>query len=268
MSRKPPPSTADKDIGRIVHEQGERVRSIASNLARRLPANVDREDLVQEGFVALMEAMVRWTRATNGAHFEGYITLRAQGAMLDALRAQDPASRHTRAKMRQVEGAIQKLSHTLGRKPREGEVAQALDMPLVQYQGLLQQAQDYKLLSLEDLELAASEPDYLAECVRRSLDPLVVLERSVFRHALLQALEELGEPLQRVLHLYYGEGLRMHEVGAEMGLSESRVSQLHTQAIAELRAALLSRDEHLAMLQPRRAPRPPTPSASPAAPAA
>ncbi|MGQ0709813.1 MAG: sigma-70 family RNA polymerase sigma factor [Rhodoferax sp.] len=262
MVHKPPPSLTDKDIGRIVREQGERVRSIASNLARRLPASVEREDLVQEGFVALMESMVRWTRATNGAHFEGYVSLRAQGAMLDALRAQDHASRHTRAQMRQVEGTIQKLSHTLGRRPREGEVAQALGLPLAQYQALLQKAEGYKLVCLDDLELAASEPGYLSACARQSLDPLVVLERSVFRQALLQALVGLGEQLQQVLHLYYGEGLRMHEIGAEMGLSESRVSQLHTHAIAELRAALLADDERFGMLQPRRAPRPQTGASS------
>lgn len=251
-SLAPPPA---QDLERIVREQGVRVRSIAGNLARKLPVSVERDDLVQDGFVGLMEAMLRWTRSTNGAHFEGYVTLRVQGAMLDALRSADPGGRALREGMREVEHTIQRLSHSLGRLPREGEVAQAMGMELKAYQSLLQRSQDYKLVSLHDLEDAANEPDYLAECARKNEDPLVVLERSAFRAALAQALSGLGETEQQVLALYYAQGLRMHEVGAALGVSESRVSQLHTQAIAALRAVLLSEDERFAMLTPRRKPR-------------
>ncbi|MDT8991915.1 FliA/WhiG family RNA polymerase sigma factor [Curvibacter sp. APW13] len=250
-----PKNASRTRLKRLVEDQAPRVRATAASLVRRLPASVEREDLEQDGFVGLMEAMVRWTRATNGEHFENYVAQRARGAMLDGLRAMDPASRTLRAHMRLVEQAIQRLGHRLGRLPREGEVATELEMPLADYQRLLQQAQGYKLLVLEDLEHEADSPDYLGECARRNEDPLVVLERSAFRQGLAQALAALEPQAQKVLHLYYGMGLRMHEVGTELGLSESRVSQLHTHAIAELRAALQSPDARFSMLKPRSKPR-------------
>lgn len=248
----PPPSPC---LNRVLAEQAPRVRAAAASLVRRLPASVEREDLEQDGFVGLMEAMVRWTRDTNGKHFEHYMAQRARGAMLDGLRAMDPASRTLRAQMRLVEQAIQRLGHHLGHPPRESEVAIELDMPLVEYQRLLQQAQGYKLLVLEDLEHEADSPDYLGECARRNEDPLVVLERSAFRQGLARALAALDEQSQKVLHLYYAQGLRMREIGEAQGLSESRVSQLHAQAIAELRAALQSPDARFSMLKPRSKPR-------------
>lgn len=256
MPRKSPPTP--QEVAQLVQGQSGRVRAMARELSRKLPPSVDRQDLEQDAYVGLMQAMVRWLRATNGAHFENYVNQRARGAMLDGLRAMDPASRNLRADMRRVELAIQKLGHALGRKPREGEIAQALDMALEDYQHLLQQARDYQLLSLHDLEHEADAPDYLAECARRNTDPLVVLERSAFREGLAQALQTLEEPLPTVLRLYYGEGLRMHEIGAELGVGESRVSQLHAQAIAQLRAALLSPEARFSMLKPRKTSRPST----------
>lgn len=253
MLRKLPLSP--QEVAQVVENQGGRVRALAKDLSRKLPASVDPQDLEQDGFVGLMEAMVRWTRATNGARFESYLQQRTRGAMLDGLRAMDPATRTLRAQMRQVELAIQQLGHALGRTPREGEVAHALGMPLPDYRRLLQQAHGYKLLSLEDLESEADSPDYLGECAHRNVDPLVVLERSAFRQGLAQALATLDATAQKVLRLYYGEGLRMHEIGVTLGVGESRVSQLHAHAIAELRAALLSPDARFAMLKPRRAPR-------------
>lgn len=253
MTRKSPPNS--QEVAQLVAGQGGRVRSLAKDLSRKLPASVDQQDLEQDGYVGLMEAMVRWVRATNGAHFENYVSVRARGAMLDGLRAMDPASRNVRADMRRVELAIQKLGHVLGRRPREGEIAQALDMALDDYHRLLQQVNDYKLLSLEDLEQEADDPGYLAECARQNADPLVVLERSAFRHGLVQALQALDAVSQKVLRLYYAEGWRMHEIGAELGVGTSRVSQLHAHAIAELRAALQSPDARFSMLKPRRAPR-------------
>lgn len=255
MPSKTPTPLTPEELHDVVRTQTPRVRATASSLVRRLPPSVEREDLVQDGFLGLMEAMVRWTRATTGEHFEKYVAQRTRGAMLDGLRAMDPATRSLRASMREVELTIQKLAHSLGRLPREGEVAQAMDMPLAEYQSLLQQVQGYKLLSLEDLESEAESPDYLNECVARNADPLVVLERSAFRQALVEALAALDEQQQSVLNLYYGEGLRMHEIGAELGVGESRVSQLHTHAIAELRAALQSPEARFSMLKPRVAPR-------------
>ncbi|TXH89499.1 MAG: FliA/WhiG family RNA polymerase sigma factor [Rhodoferax sp.] len=246
---------ASKGMKQLVQEQSPRIRAAASQLARRLPASVEREDLEQDGYVGLMEAMLRWTRDTNSQHFDRYMQQRARGAMLDGLRAMDPAARSVRAEMRQVEQTIQQLSHSLGRIPREGEVAQAMGKPLPEYRRLLQRANGYKLLSLDDLEAEADMPDYLEVCARSNQDPLAVLQRSAFRQGLRQALEALDATAQVVLYLYYDEGLRMREIGTKLGVGESRVSQLHAHAIAELRAALQSPDARFSMLKPRRAPR-------------
>lgn len=251
MPRKSP--LTPQELAHVVQGQCARVRHLAKEIARKLPASVDPQDLEQDGYVGLVQAMVRWIRTTNGAHFERYVSQCTRGAMLDGLRTMDPASRSVRAGMRRVEQAIQHLSHALGRRPREGEVAGALAMPLPEYRRLLQQAHGYKLLSLEDLENEADSPDYLSECARSNVDPLVVLERSAFRQGLAQALGTLDKQAQKVLRLYYAEGLRMHEIGSQLGVGESRVSQVHAQAIAELRAALQSPEARFSMLQPRRA---------------
>ena len=114
----------------LVEQQTPLVAKIAHGLARRLPANIERADLMQDGLVGLIDAIVRWTRETTGAHFENYVAQRARGAMIDGLRAADAGPRKLRQDMRRVEVAIQRLGHELGRAPREGEVAQALGLPL------------------------------------------------------------------------------------------------------------------------------------------
>jgi RNA polymerase sigma factor for flagellar operon FliA len=249
----PPPDQLDDSTRKLVEDHQPVVRSVANHVGRRLPPNVDKADLVQDGMLGLMEALLRWTKESSGSHFENYIALRAQGAMIDGLRAADPASRQVRKDMRRVEEALQALSHQLGRAPTEGELAQHLQMPLAAYQRLLQDAQGYVLISLQDLT-GDSVDQYLKRCEEDHADPLVLLERAALRRALAESILLLPRKSQILLTLYYEHEMRMHEIATHLGLSEARISQMHTQSIAHLRASLADRNIQR-LLTPRMRPR-------------
>lgn len=241
------------EIRKLVETHQPVVHSVARHVAKRLPPNVDRADLVQDGMLGLMEALLRWTKESSGSHFENYIALRAQGAMIDGLRAADPMSRSLREQMRKVEKSLQLLSHQLGRAPTEGELAEHLEMPLADYQRLLQDAQGYVLLSLQDLS-GDNVDHYLQRCMDEHEDPFAVLERASLRKALAESIELLPRKSQILLTLYYEHEMRMHEIARHLGLSEARISQMHTQSIAQLRASLAMRDVQ-SLLTPRKRPR-------------
>jgi RNA polymerase sigma factor FliA len=215
------------------------VGRIARSLAQGLPPNVQKDDLVQDGLLGLIDAILRTTRDMTGAEFEHYVAQRARGAMLDGLRALDPASRDLRRTMRKVENTLQKLAHQLGHLPKESEVASALNMPLPEYQKLLLQAQGYVLVSLEDLLESANDSGFLERASRNDNEPLAILERASVRVALEAGLRLLSTQMQELLQLYYVEERKMHQIGVTLGLSESRVSQLHASAIAYLRGHLM-----------------------------
>jgi len=243
-------ATLDSAQHHLVEAQFLLVKKIAYRLARRLPASVDTADLVQDGLLGLSEAMLRWTHETNGAHFEKYMAVRAHGAMLDGLRVLDPGTRKVRRDMRLVEIAIQHLEHRHGRAPKESEVAESLGLSIQQYQQILQEAHGYLLISLEDLGGDNAE-SYLDHCIAENADPLGVLERSALRKTLALAIQQLPDQKKKLLTLYYEKGLKMHEVGKALGVSEARISQLHAQTIAQLRAAI--QDGTLTtLLKPRR----------------
>ena len=249
MPKKQPLLDAEQHI--VVQQQTPLVEKIANGLVRRLPANIEREDLLQDGLIGLIDAIVRWTRETTGAHFENYVAQRARGAMLDGLRAADAGPRKLRKDMRRVEVAIQRLGHELGRAPREGEVAAALELPLAQYRRILQDADGYAVVSLEDLGAGADVHAYLGQCADNHLDPLVVLQRAALRQALAAAILALPEQKKTMLRLYYEDKLKMHEIAARLRVSVSRVSRLHAEAIALLRVAIIGDDGAASLLKPR-----------------
>lgn len=240
---------------RLVAQHAPLVGKIARSMAHGLPPHVLTDDLVQDGLLGLIDAIIRTTRETSGAEFESYLAQRARGAMLDGLRAMDPATRQIRQDMRRVEAAIQQLGHRLGRSPTEGEVALAMGMPLEEYRRLLQQAHGYWLVSLDDLENSDELHEYLDRCASNDTDPLALLERSIFRKALARSLRALSAQTQELLSMYYVEEHKMRQIGEHLGLSEARVSQLHASAIASLRAHMLDAEQLQELLQPRRATR-------------
>ncbi len=229
------------------------VEALARNLVRRLPASVDCDDLIQDGQVALINSILTMSKKVTAEHFKNYVGRRVHGAMLDGLREMDHGSRQLRKDMRSVELAIQRLGHHLGRVPFEREVAAELDMPLKKYQRMLQEASDYMLISLDDIMESDHQP-HLGLAATDS-DPLGVLERAALRELLASALNTLPRQSSEVLRLYYVEALKMHEIGKHLKVTEARVSQIHAQAIAELRACLVDGSGAIPVLKPRRSPR-------------
>jgi len=227
--------TSEKDY--LVAQYAPLVKRLAFHLMAKLPASVQVEDLIQNGMIGLLDAIGRFEEGL-GAQFETYAVQRVRGAMLDGLRENDWVPRSVRREMRRVEEAVHQLEHSHGRPPTEGELAQALGMPLADYQRLLQDARGHQLIYFEDLS-GADEEDYLERSYAGpSLDPLATLLELGMREALVKAVEELPEREKLVMALYYDEDLNLKEIGEVLGVTESRVCQLHSQAIVRLRAAV------------------------------
>lgn len=227
---------------RLVNQYAPLVKRIAYHLMARLPASVQVDDLVQNGMLGLLDALGRFEEGL-GAQFETYAVQRIRGAMLDGLRENDWMPRGIRKEMRRVEATIQKLEHQQGRPPSEGELAIALDMPLLEYQKLLQDARGHQLVYLEDM--SGDDEDYLDRHASGvSLDPLAMLEESNMRGALVDAIASLPEREKMMMALYYEQDLNLREIGEVMGVTESRVCQLHTQAVARLRCAVMGDEDN------------------------
>ena len=220
------------------------VRRIALQMIAKLPASVELDDLIQAGMLGLLDASSRY-QDNKGAQFETFVSQRIRGAMLDELRASDWGSRGLRQSARAVERAIHALEHRFGRAPSEGEIAKELKIDLEAYQSLLQEIQGCQLVYVEDFAKGEAENPFLdlhAQQARKgqgaSDDPLEQLMESGFRHQLIDAISALPERDQLLLNLYYEEELNLREIGAILEVSQSRVCQLHSQAISRLRARL------------------------------
>jgi RNA polymerase sigma factor for flagellar operon FliA len=172
--------------------------------------------------------------------------------MLDALRESDPGTRRVRREMRRVEIELHRLSHQLGRAPLESEIAEALEISLPAYQRLLMEAHGYRLLLIDDFAESDPESQFLDWCAQTSSDPLAALERKSLQRTLLVALSDLSANEQQVMTMYYVEEATMKDIGLRLGVSESRVSQIHTQAIAKLRAEVVCPEDQPSLLAPRR----------------
>lgn len=213
------------------------VKRIAYHMMARLPASVEVDDLIQVGLIGLLDAVERFDDS-QGAQFESYATQRIRGAMLDELREADWLPRHVRQKSRQIEQAIHKLEHRLGRPPSESEISAEMGLPLGEYQAMLGSVKCAQLLYYEDFTDEDSSgflERYLAD---GTSDPLAVLEDEGFRASLVAAIRNLPERERNVMGMYYEQDMNLKEIGAVLGVSESRVCQIHSQAVARLRAEL------------------------------
>ena len=216
------------------------VRRLASHMLAKLPPNVELDDLVQVGMIGLTEALSRY-EASQGVQFETFATQRIRGAMLDELRNGDWMSRSSRKGQKDIERAIHRLEQTLGRAPLESEIAQEMGMELQEYQQLLGKVRGTQLLYLEDLSRgSASEGDDFLDryLVDQQADPASLLRSQRLRGALVQAIEQLPEREQQMMSMYYEHDMNLKEIAAVLGLTESRICQLHSQSIARLRAKM------------------------------
>lgn len=247
---------------RLVNQYAPLVKRIAYHLMAKLPASVQVDDLVQNGMLGLLDALGRFEEGM-GAQFETYAVQRIRGAMLDGLRENDWMPRGIRKEMRRVEAALQKLEHEQGRPPGEGELAAALGMSLPDYQRLLQDARGHQIIYLEDL--AGEDDDFLDHhAVGASPDPLAIIEENDMRNALVAAIANLPEREKMMMALYYEQDLNLREIGEVMGVTESRVCQLHTQAVARLRVAVVGDEGAVQSVAKRRGRKPKSVQPAPA----
>ncbi|MDP1569089.1 MAG: RNA polymerase sigma factor FliA [Vicinamibacterales bacterium] len=217
------------------------VKTMAQRLAQRLPAQVEMNDLVSVGIMGLIDAAGRF-RAESGVPFEAFARRRVQGAMLDALRDLDWAPRSLRKLRRTLDSAVARLRHELGREATEDEIARALEMSPAEYDKALEQVRSLEIGALRQLDAPTPDGGSLLElCIDPDEGPEARLHRSELRQHLAGALMELPERERQILALYYEEELTMAEIGAVIGVSESRVSQLRSLAISRLRASLKTR---------------------------
>lgn len=203
----------------------------------RLPASVEVDDLIQAGLLGLLGAVERFDDE-QGANFETFASQRIRGAMLDELRDADWASRNVRKSARQIEAAIHVLQQRLGRPPAEQEIASELQLELEAYFELLNDARGAQLVYYEDLQEADGD-EFLGRFVDESTPaPFDLLVGQRFRKALVQAIGALPEREKMLMNMYYDQELNFKEIGAVLGVSESRVCQLHTQTVSRLRGWL------------------------------
>ena len=213
------------------------VKRIAYHLMARLPSSVQVDDLVQNGMMGLLDAINRF-EAGMGAQFETYAAQRIRGAMLDGLRENDWLPRSLRRDFRRIEEAIAQLEQQYGRAPSEQELAKALGMSLADYQKMLQDARGHQLISFEDM-VEEGDDDYLERHLKdETNEPSKLLEDQSLHSLLAQGIEQLPEREKLMMALYYEQDLNLREIGEVMGVTESRVCQLHSQAVARLRARI------------------------------
>lgn len=229
------------DRNQLAKHYAPLVKRIAYHLMAKLPASVQVEDIIQNGMLGLLDAINRYEEGL-GAQFETYAVQRIRGAMLDGLRENDWLPRSLRRDMRRIETAIHTLEQQKGRQPTEGELADSLSMPLGEYQKMLQEARGYQLVYFEDFTDGEGD-DYLDRhsVGTADLDPLARLLDKNMRDVLVRAIGDLPDREKTVMGLYYEEDLNLREIGEILGVSESRVCQLHSQAIARLRSRIAAR---------------------------
>jgi RNA polymerase sigma factor for flagellar operon FliA len=210
------------------------VKKIAYHMMTRLPASVQVDDLIQVGMIGLMDAAQNFD-GNQGAQFETYAVQRIRGAMLDELRQSDWLPRSARKNLRQIDNAMNTLEQRLKRPPQEKEIAAELGLKVEDYQQMLTDAHGGQILHYEDFQEDGAEDFFERFSAGDAVNPLAILESEGFRLHLIEAVKQLPEREQQLMALYYDEELNLKEIGAVLGVSESRVCQLHSQAVARLR---------------------------------
>lgn len=223
-----PAKYQENDPNALIRQYTPLVRRIASHIGSRLPANVELDDLIQEGMTGLLDAMNRYKPLPN-LSFEPYASTRIRGAIYDACRRDDILPRHHRDKVDALEKTTRRLEQELGRLPSEVEVAQSLGVAIEDYHSVLDSL--VNVMPLEDVPEDMLPTDPFG-------DPLEQVNSKQFMLRMVEVLKRLPDKQQMVMALHYQEDLSYREIAAVMGLTPGRISQLHTQAVIAIRAML------------------------------
>lgn len=215
------------------------VRRIAYRLSVQMPKELEVRDLIGAGMIGLVQA-ARDYDPSHKSSFKTYATIRIRGAILDAVREQDWVPRSVRERYKKYTHAIRELEERLGRPPEDDEIRTALDLSKKSYATFLEKARPLSFLKLEDLPLAGQPAgaEGAVDSAFPANDPRAFAEFKEARDLLSVALDSLPDKEQKVIQLYYYEELNLKEIGQVLGIGESRVCQLHTQALMRLKGNL------------------------------
>lgn len=225
------------DMNAIVERHAPLVKRIAHHLMARLPASVIVDDLIQAGMIGLLEAAKNFD-GTKGASFETFAGIRIRGSMLDEIRKGDWTPRSVHKNSRTITEAIRQVERETGADARDVDIAAKLNVNLPQYHQMLNEVNAGKLVAIEDL--GVSDDVIGDENTKGSDIPLEDLMQGAFQKALAHAITTLPEREAIVLSLYYDEELNLREIGEVLEVSESRVSQIHSQAMLKLKSRMQS----------------------------
>ncbi len=218
------------------------IKYIVSRMAAEMPVSVDREDLMSTGTLGLIKAVDRFD-PQRGVKFETYASCLIRGEIMESLRERDPAPRSLRKRSREMNRVVADLSVQLQRIPRTEEVAQAMGISVADCQSIQHRLRTTDVVSLEESIEADPQVESRAMFAEdlsalRASDPAAALEHKEFLQMISDGLEKLPEREQVILALYYGQDLTLKEIGGIFGITESRVCQLHAQALKRLRASM------------------------------
>jgi len=218
------------------------VKYVAGRLSSNLPQTVDSADLISYGVFGLIDAIEKFD-TSRGIKFETYAIARIKGAIIDELRAMDWVPRSIRARAREFEAAYIALENRLRRVPDDAEIAEEMGITLKELQEILSKLSYTSVMSFEEMWSSSSDREERGDPLsaiadRDAEDPVEVFEAVEIKGVLASAIERLPEREKTVIALYYYEGLTLKEIGTVLGVTESRVSQLHTKAVLRLRARL------------------------------
>jgi RNA polymerase sigma factor for flagellar operon FliA len=234
---KPNAYSIQTDKSAIIAQHTVLVKRIAYHLLARLPASVQVDDLIQSGMIGLLEASNNFDHS-KGASFETFAGIRIRGAMLDEIRRGDWTPRSVHKNSRMVSEAIKKLEADLGRDVTDIEVAEKLDISLNDYHHILSEVSTGKIIGIEDLGVGEDSLSNMEDV--NNNDPYDNFEKIVFKKSLSACISTLPEREALVLSLYYDEELNLREIGQVLDVSESRVSQIHSQAMHRLKGRMQS----------------------------
>jgi RNA polymerase sigma factor FliA len=230
-------ATGISDKEQCIKEFAPLVKRIAHFMMLKLPNSVQVDDLIQVGMIGLLDAAGRYDEL-RGAQFETYASQRIRGAMLDELRGADWLPRSMRSDMRRIESAVSRVQQRLGKAPVESEIANELGMSLQDYQELLQESCGAQLMYYEDFHHSGDDDFFERFETDGKSNPLEVLKDERFRGALIKAIDNLPERERLLMAMHYEQDMNLREIGEVLGVGESRVCQLHSQAVARLRSML------------------------------
>lgn len=219
----------------LVNRYAPLVKKLAYHLMARLPSSVQVDDLIQAGMLGLLDAANQYN-PSQGASFETYASIRIRGSMLDDLRRVDWAPKSVHKKSRDLAAAIREVEHRTGAMAEGREVAEEMGLSMNEYFQLLRDTSVSRMSSVE--ELGSSEEDILERLDSHAAAPVEELQQQQFQGHLAEAIKQLPEREQLIMSLYYEQELNLREIGAVLDVSESRISQLLSQAHARLRTKL------------------------------